>query len=91
MREEVKFFAEGMEEKLGKTSHKPHWGKEQFSDLIWMLEKEVVELKDAISAVFDTHPRENAIEKAIEECFDVGNFPMMIADNLRKLKRKEKK
>lgn len=71
----VLFFAEGMLYKLKKNSHKAHWETVSCDYLFDRLKEEVQELADA---------RSGTVEQIIDECYDVANFAMMIADNLSK-------
>lgn len=71
----VGFFAEGMLQKLAKNSHKAHWETVDCDYLFDRLQEEVQELADA---------RGGSVESIIDECYDVANFAMMIADNLSK-------
>lgn len=74
----VELFASDMRRKLRKNSHKKSWKDPEVS--VWYLfdrlEEEVKELKEAIIAGVD----EFAL---IDECADVGNMAMMIADKVR--------
>lgn len=74
-REAVILFAEGMLEKLAKNRHKAHWSKLQQGYLWSRLVEELNELRSALD-----HPDDSEI---ISECYDVANFSMMIADNIR--------
>lgn len=71
----VGFFAEGMLYKLKKNSHKAHWETVDCDYLFDRLLEEVQELKDA---------RSGTVEQIMDECYDVANFAMMIADNVAK-------
>ena len=71
----VNFFADGMLWKLGKNSHKAHWETMDCDYLFDRLLEEVQELKNA---------RSGTVEQIIDECYDVANFAMMIADNVSK-------
>jgi len=85
-RHAVVSFSKVMEKKLTENDHKTHWSEVSTSRLLHMLEEEVVELKEAI----DIHrlSGESANFMVIEECADVANFAMMIADNMSKVKTK---
>lgn len=74
-REAVMLFAEGMIVKLAKNRHKAHWSKAQQGYLWSRLIEELNELRSALD-----HPDDYAITS---ECYDVANFAMMIADNIR--------
>jgi len=68
-------FARGMIGKLDKNSHKAHWSTVDCDYLFDRLLEEVQELKNA---------RSGTVEQIIDECYDVANFAMMIADNVSK-------
>jgi len=72
MRKEVKWFAELMEEKLKKNDYKLHWKNARFGYLFGRLREETEELYFAEG------------EEKIDECVDVANLAMMIADRARK-------
>ena len=74
----VELFAADMRRKLRKNSHKKSWKDPDVS--VWYLfdrlEEEVKELKEAL--------RKGLPEtEIIDECADVGNMAMMIADKVR--------
>lgn len=71
LRPEVLGFALLMEAKLRLNDHKRHWSKCADDYLFGRLKDEVEELHIALTF----HHR------VIEECVDVANFAMMIADN----------
>jgi NTP pyrophosphatase (non-canonical NTP hydrolase) len=92
IRKEIKSFSEDMEKKLKKNDHKEHWSKSNYAYLIQRLRKEVDELDEELSSfvIGQAMPRDLdgacSIEKygeVVEECADVANFAMMIADNLK--------
>jgi len=72
VREEVRWFAEKMEEVLKENDHK---GGEEALSLFWMLQDEVRELEVAL-----WYKEGNVVK----ECCDVANFAMMIADKERR-------
>lgn len=82
MREQVKWFAEKMEETLKVNDHKGGWGADKCSMnyLHERLQEEVIELDYATGIV-----GKEARELIIKECADVANFAMMIADRIRNL------
>lgn len=81
MRKEVEWFVEQMEKKLKENEHKGGWEKETYEMLIALLECEVDELKWAINH----HSNLGASPvHIINECADVANFVMMIADNTKR-------
>ena len=71
MREEVRWFAERMEEVLRGNDHRSGWGNVEVLDLFWMLQDEVRELEAALWY---------GKGDVVKECCDVANFAMMIAD-----------
>ncbi len=87
VRKEVKWFSELMEEKLKKNDHKGGWrdGDSTIDGyLIYRLQDEVDELKEKLRIESWVEP--DGIKKITEECADVANFAMMIADLLTKPK-----
>ena len=75
-RQSVMHFAEGMLDKLGKNRHKAHWSNAQQEYLWSRLVEELNELRSALDY-------QNDKLNIIQECYDVANFAMMIADNLK--------
>lgn len=73
-REAVMLFAEGMIWKLAKNRHKAHWSTIDCDYLFDRLKEEVQELAGS---------RSGQVDGIIDECYDVANFAMMIADNIR--------
>lgn len=69
----VRRFSLLMELKLRKNDHKGGWSDTTLETLLELLEDEVRELRDAIR---NGDPLDIA-----QECADVGNYAMMIADN----------
>ena len=69
----VNLFACDMKNKLAKNRHKEHWGNYDYRYMLDRIEEELTEL---YQAVLDGNP-----EDIIQECADVANFAMMIADN----------
>ena len=78
-------FAKVMLKKLYKNRHKAHWSEADYDYLISRLDDEVDELKAEILRLYNKsgHLNRRRAMKAIRECADVGNFSMMIADNLQ--------
>lgn len=74
----VAAFAEGMLYKLRLNRHKTHWSENDTGYLLGRISDELKELTDALFG------DEADPVKAIKECYDVANFAMFIADNLRK-------
>lgn len=74
----VELFASDMRRKLRKNSHKKSWKDPDVSVLYLFnrLGEEVLELKEAISNGLPA-------TEIIDECADVGNMAMMIADKVR--------
>jgi NTP pyrophosphatase (non-canonical NTP hydrolase) len=77
VREEVKWFAEQMEEVLRKNDYKGGWQDCTRFDLLCRLYDEATEL-------FGAAVRETSNETIIKEAVDVANFAMMIADIARR-------
>jgi len=73
MRKEVKWFAELMEEKLKKNDWKSHWKNASFEYLFGRIVDETEELYFAEG------------KEKIDECVDIANLVMMIADNCKKM------
>jgi NTP pyrophosphatase (non-canonical NTP hydrolase) len=82
MREQVKWFAEQMENKLKENDHKGGWDNCNVYWLWQRLQDESGELLTAINLYRDLGADKNNI---IKEAADVANFAMMIADIVRKL------
>lgn len=74
LRSELAWFAERMEQKLRANDHKRHWRELEFEMLVVGLVEELDELTDAIG--------ERDTEAIIDECVDVANRAMMLADLL---------
>ena len=72
-RKEVMDFAELCEKKLRKNDYKPHWRGAALDYLRKRLSEEVNELRRAIDD-------NTSVETVRDECADVANFAMMIAD-----------
>jgi biopolymer transport protein ExbB/TolQ len=74
----VELFASDMRRKLRKNSHKKSWQDPEVS--VWYLfdrlEEEVEELHKALGKGLPA-------TETIDECADVGNMAMMIADKVR--------
>ena len=82
VRESVAWFAEQMERKLRLHDDRPGWMGNLPNALLDRVREEVAELDNAIDygarAEDQSHPR-----NIIDECADVANMAMMIADNMR--------
>jgi hypothetical protein len=76
----LEWFKERMDKKLAvpKNVNKGHWSNDSIWHLFTRVGIEVTELRLAIVAV------DNDPERIIDECADVANFAMMIADNTRR-------
>lgn len=72
-RTEVKAFAVLMENKLQKNDFKGGWQQDSIAILFNKLQGELQELHDAI-----THKKSRM--DVINECVDIANYAMMIAD-----------
>jgi len=72
LRPSVKWFAERMEQTLRKNDHKVGWGKCDLQYLSMRLTQERKELSEAIAS--------KDAERIINECSDVSNFSLMLAD-----------
>jgi NTP pyrophosphatase (non-canonical NTP hydrolase) len=77
-RREVVQFAGLMESRLAANDHKSHWEAEDTDWLLGRLLEEVEELKAEVA-----NGDLGGSEQVRQECADVANFAMMIADNLR--------
>lgn len=74
-RTEITWFAKQMEKKLTRRmAHREGWKDASPDALFTRLKEEVVELDEALIA-------EAPSLDIIDECVDVANFAMMIADN----------
>lgn len=76
MRNEVRWFARGMERELQKNDHKGGWEYCKPSWLLRRLRAETNELERAVKGKKDW-------ETVLSEAADIANFAMMIADNAR--------
>ena len=74
----IDWFAGRMKMKLMNNLHKAHWSEADDEYLLSRLKGESVELHEELFAKSTCCP-----EAIIDECADVANFAMMIADNLR--------
>lgn len=72
IRREVRWFAEQMELKLQDNDDKTHWSLSTNGYLQGRIADELKELQDT----------KWPVEK-LEECVDVANFAMMLADNIK--------
>ena len=79
MREAVKIFADRMESVLKQNDHKWGWDACPYNYLLGKLWEEVYE----VIRCFDTLGEPGCSNEHIkDECADVANIAMMIADNL---------
>jgi NTP pyrophosphatase (non-canonical NTP hydrolase) len=77
----VKWFAERMKNKMMQNNHKRNWRDEPLQDLIIAISTEFGELVEALE--------KGDFEEIIDECADVANFAMMVADIIRREKKNE--
>jgi len=72
----IDLFAADMRRKMRQNSHKLHWSQVSFDHLFSRLKEEMSELEQAFmsGAVWN---------EVVDECADVGNIAMMIADKMR--------
>lgn len=75
-RASVRWFAERMEAKLAKNDHKGGWQNCELQYLSMRLTQERKELTEAIKS--------KDKQRIIDECADIANFAMMIADRFGK-------
>jgi len=76
MREQVRWFAGEMEDKLKKNDFKGGWDG---CEVIYLIERIKSETQELIEAMIIKENEKNIIE----ECADIANFAMMIADKSR--------
>jgi len=76
VREEVRWFAGRMEEVLVSNDYKGGWDSCPLSYLLGRLRTEITELEEALV--------DGGTESTIQECCDVANYAMMIADRMRR-------
>jgi NTP pyrophosphatase (non-canonical NTP hydrolase) len=72
----VDLFAADMRRKLRVNCHKKHWSELSFESLFQRLKEELAELEQAFMSGAAWH-------EVVDECADVGNLAMMIADKVR--------
>lgn len=87
LRESVEWFSGKMEQKLKANTHKGGWGESELGWLFVRLKEEVEELHNAINDRVIPTPFfgvSHTEEEIIQECADVANFAMMIADKFGK-------
>ena len=83
LRDSVESFAWEMERKLAMNDHREGWDDEEFSFFLRRIRQEVTELKKAFNQLLDYRdgaPSVIARHAFTEECADIANFAMMIAD-----------
>jgi len=73
-KKELKTFVKIMDGKLHENLRKPHWRTLSNTQLLLLLDQEILELKEAIKNNY-------TISHIQRECADVANFAMMISDN----------
>lgn len=81
LRPEVKWFAEVMESKLRKYDNEKGVSGWKEESRLWLYSRLVQELLELHEALTEEIPLE---ENILEECADVANAAMMIADKGRK-------
>ena len=86
IRPEVQWFSSRMEEKLAKNDHKTHWECLDFETLILKLEIEFAKLKIAWKKCINNRQVGDKAtnEELINDCIDVANYAMMLADKFNK-------
>lgn len=83
VREEVKAFSELMEKKLQANDHKGGWHHCSLDYLTYRMREEQAELFQALT-LYHRFPNEQTRVLVEDECSDVANFAMMIADLVNK-------
>ena len=83
--ESVEGFTTAMKQKLYKNIHKGIWTECSLDYLVNRLDEEVRELNDPIDQLDGS---DESVFGVIDECVDVANFVMMIADVLGRELRK---
>lgn len=83
VRKEVKGFAEQMEKVLQANDYKGGWRNCTIEDLYARLLDEISELQSEINY------REQDVNAIAQECIDIANFAMMIADVASRHKEKD--
>lgn len=92
LRHPVQLFAERMEKKLKRNDHKGGWHDMNIGQLLDRQKEETKEAKTALN-VFWAHicanePKEatrEALEAALDELADMGNFTMMLSDRIKRI------
>lgn len=82
-RVELEWFSSEMRKKLIANSHKQNWLDCEYRYLVGRMCDEASELLEALFAAQHEGIGEQGFENVIEECADVANFVMMIADKAR--------
>jgi NTP pyrophosphatase (non-canonical NTP hydrolase) len=72
-----------MERLLRYNEHKGHWGNLSLRYLMRRAQEELDEAKEALQKYSRTSHKHRDPSKLIDECADVANIVMMIADNAR--------
>ena len=92
-RKGVQWFAERMENKFRENDDKDGWGDSSSDYLFKRMDEEYEELKDKARQIgwhiFCAGDCEDYIDQFIDECADIANFAMMIADNAERKKGKK--
>lgn len=86
VRAEIGGFAVKMEKKLQKNDWKGGWDEMSLYELMLRLQEEVKELLWCIVEALVGIKQDKTPNDVINECCDVANFAMMIADKAAKIK-----
>jgi hypothetical protein len=78
LRESVQWFATVMEVVLRKNDHKGGWENEPFQYFIDRMRDELSEIEGAIA---NLRPSDGDLIDLVNECADLANFAMMLAEN----------
>lgn len=76
----VRLFGSDMLAKLEENSHKAHWSTVSNR---WLLMRLAEECQELMQALVSLDRGQGMATDVIDECADVANFAMMIADNVR--------
>lgn len=92
VRNEVSWFAEQMEKKLKANDDKEGWSYCSKDDLLDSMKDELGEMIEQASRIgyscFCGHSISNKdVQTLIDECADIANYAMMIADNAKKSRK----
>ena len=83
--EASEWFLELMRNKLKKNSHKGNWRDENVQQLVAKMKAEVFELDDALEEYGSTKLLDENVtgNDVIDECVDIANFCLFIADTIK--------